>query len=96
MAMHLINKGHHLSVYNRTASKADELVAAGAKYMSPREIAQSCDYVFLMVGLPSDVQVMVLDSDFGILQHMKEGAYLIDHTTSTPSLAMEIAQVAKA
>ena len=39
MAGHLMGKGHSLMVFNRTASKADELVAAGAQFMQPRDIA---------------------------------------------------------
>ena len=43
-----------------------------------------------MVGYPSDVEEMVLNPETGILKHMKKGAYLVDHTTSTPSLAEKI------
>lgn len=40
MASHLMTKGHSLMVFNRTASKADELVSAGAQFMQPIEIAK--------------------------------------------------------
>jgi len=40
MAGHLMKNGHKMMVFNRTASKADELVAAGAQFMKPQEIAQ--------------------------------------------------------
>ena len=60
-AGHLMKAGYQLAVYNRTASKADDLVSAGAKWMSPKEIAEWSDIVFLMVGLPSDVRAMILD-----------------------------------
>ena len=96
MAKHLMNKGHSLMVFNRTASKADELVSAGAQFMQPSEIAKSADFVFLMLGYPHDVKNMVLDETDGILQHMRQGTTLIDHTTSSPSLAEEIAVQAEA
>ena len=88
MANHLMAKGHKLLVYNRTASKADDLVAAGAEFMEPEEIARNADYVFLMLGYPDDVRKMVLDESTGILKHMKPGATIVDHTTSSPDLAV--------
>ena len=48
-----------------------------------------------MLGHPHDVQSMVLDDNKGILQHMKPGATLVDHTTSSPALAEEIAAKAQ-
>lgn len=47
-----------------------------------------------MLGYPHDVEKMVLNPDSGICKFMKRGAYLIDHTTSTPSLALKIAEQA--
>lgn len=95
MAGHLMKQGYALSVFNRTASKADELVSAGATFMQPAEIAKSSDFLFLMLGYPHDVEKMVLDNEVGILQHMRPGSYLVDHTTSSPSLAIKIAELAK-
>ena len=93
MAGHLIKKGgFKLNVFNRTASKADSLVAQGAVFMPAKQIAMEADYLFLMLGYPHDVQDMVLHPDTGICKYMKKGSYLIDHTTSTPSLAKEIAE----
>ena len=43
-----------------------------------------------MLGLPQDVHNIILDETDGILQHMKEGSTLIDHTTSSPDLAEKI------
>jgi len=93
MAAHLMAKGHTLYVYTRTASKADELVAAGATFMEPVEIAKQADYIFLMLGFPQDVRDIVLKEGTGILHHMKSGATLVDHTTSSPALAVEIAEL---
>lgn len=95
MAMHLMTKGsHQISVYNRTEAKAEDLVKGGATYKTPKEIAQEADYLFLMLGYPHDVEEMLLNKDTGILQHMKKGACVVDHTTSTPSLAVKIAEEA--
>lgn len=94
MCKHLINKGYELSIYNRTASKASELIDMGAKFLEPIEIAKSCETIFLMLGYPRDVEEMVL-GEKGILQHMKKGSYLIDHTTSSPDLAVQIYNKAK-
>lgn len=92
MASHLILRGYKVtSVYNRTANKADSLVAKGAVFRNPIEIAKECDVIFLMLGFPKDVEEMVLGKEGGILKYMKKGAYLVDHTTSTPSLAERIA-----
>ena len=92
MAGHLITKGHTLQVFNRTASKADALVAAGATFRPAKEIASDVDYLFLMLGYPHDVKQMLLCRNNGILKFMKPGSYLIDHTTSSPGLAMLIAE----
>lgn len=48
-----------------------------------------------MLGYPHDVEQVVLDEKTGILQHMKEGAVLVDHTTSSPGLALRIYEAAK-
>lgn len=94
MAKHLMNNGYtNMYVYNRTASKADELVALGAKFLeSPAKVAQEVDYLFLMLGYPHDVQKMVYEGKDGLINHMKKGSYLIDHTTSSPGLAIQIAK----
>lgn len=55
MCLHLLNAGYQLNVYNRTASKADELVSKGAKFLQPEELAKNSDAVFLMLGYPHDV-----------------------------------------
>ena len=96
MAGHLQKKGHQLSVFNRTASKADDLVKAGAVFKPQAEVAKTADVLFLMLGYPHDVERVVLDSEVGVLQHMKKGSFLIDHTTSSPDLAIRIAEKANA
>lgn len=55
MCMHLLNAGYRINVYNRTASKADELVSKGANFLKPEELAKNSDAVVLMLGYPHDV-----------------------------------------
>ena len=55
MCKHLINANYKLAVYNRTASKAEPLLALGAQWLEPKEIAAQSDILFLMLGFPKDV-----------------------------------------
>ena len=89
MAHHIIKGGYTANIWNRTKSKTDEAVGMGAKYMSPQEVAANSDVVFIMLGYPIDVRNMILD-EHKILHHMKPGSVIVDHTTSSPSLAQEI------
>lgn len=89
MCKHLLNAGYSLSVYNRTKSKTDELLGMGAKFLTPQEIAKECDAVFLMLGYPQDLDDMIFSKE-KILDNLKKGSYLIDHTTSSPNLAVRI------
>mmetsp|Transcript_16632 Transcript_16632/g.19938 ORF Transcript_16632/g.19938 Transcript_16632/m.19938 type:complete len:301 (-) Transcript_16632:1909-2811(-) len=95
MAGHLMKRGRitNMMVYNRTAAKADDLVQAGAEFLTPVEIAQKADFVFTMLGYPHDVENMILEKE-GILKHMKKGSVLVDHTTSSPALARKIGETA--
>lgn len=80
-----------LKVYNRTQSKTDNLVKQGATLAdSPRDCAKDVDVLIMMLGFPIDVENIVFNAEYGILSTLKEGAYLIDHTTSAPSLAIKI------
>ena len=90
MAGHLLEAGWEVHVYNRTKAKTDEIVAKGAIWEdSPAEIANKCDVVFTMVGFPKDVEETYL-GEKGLVANAKEGALLIDMTTSSPSLARKI------
>eukprot|EP00308_Calcidiscus_leptoporus_P001495 CAMPEP_0119380134 /NCGR_PEP_ID=MMETSP1334-20130426/55664_1 /TAXON_ID=127549 /ORGANISM="Calcidiscus leptoporus, Strain RCC1130" /LENGTH=293 /DNA_ID=CAMNT_0007399859 /DNA_START=19 /DNA_END=900 /DNA_ORIENTATION=+ len=96
MAGHLISAGHQLAVFSRTASKCEPLVARGATLArTPREAAEGADVVFTMVGRPDDVEAVTLGDD-GALSGMPPGSILVDHTTSTPRLAVHIAAWAAA
>mgnify|MGYP000040171478 CR=1 FL=1 len=90
MAGHLLEAGWEVHVYNRTKAKTDEIVAKGAIWEdSPAEIAKKCDVVFTMVGFPKDVEETYL-GEKGLVANAKDGALLIDMTTSSPSLARKI------
>lgn len=97
MAMHVINSGFlPMTVYNRTPSKADALVEAGADLVdSPSEVALQSDVVFTMVGYPSDVREVIAGSD-GVLSALKQGGIIVDLTTSDPGLAAELSALAYA
>lgn len=95
MAGHILDAGYPLHVYNRTAAKAQPLVAKGAVLAaSPKQVAQSCDIVFTMLGFPTDVEDTYFNEEYGLLHFHKPGAVLVDCTTSTPTLAVKIAQAA--
>ncbi|MBB5336761.1 3-hydroxyisobutyrate dehydrogenase [Pectinatus brassicae] len=90
MAEHLLAAGYELSVYNRTKAKAMNLVEKGAVYCeSAGQCAKDQDVVITIVGYPQDVEQLYLGED-GIIANAKEGAYLIDMTTSSPVLADKI------
>lgn len=90
MAAHLLHAGYELSVFNRTRSRAETLVEAGARWCdSPSDLAAAVDVVVTMLGTPADVRDIIL-GEGRVLETMREGALLIDMTTSEPSLAVEI------
>lgn len=94
MAGHLLRSGHHLTVFNRTRARAEDLIAAGAVWAdTAAELAGSVDVVFSMLGFPADVRSTLLDPG-GVLDSMRPGSLLVEMTTSEPSLAVEIHAVA--
>jgi len=94
MAGHIMDAGHRLTVYNRTQSKADSLVERGARRAaSAGEAAHGADIVISIVGYPADVEEIYFGAT-GILDAAREGAVLIDMTTSRPDLALKIAEAA--
>jgi 3-hydroxyisobutyrate dehydrogenase len=96
MCGHLLKAGHHVTVYSRTRAKADGLVAAGARWAaSAGEAAAAADIVFTIVGFPQDVRQVYFDPD-GIIANARAGSVLVDMTTTSPSLAVEIDTTARA
>ncbi|KAK8796231.1 hypothetical protein WA171_004192, partial [Blastocystis sp. BT1] len=95
MCQHLIDAGYQCTVFNRTPSKCNGLVAKGAKLVSsPLEVAQNSDVVFSIVGYPADVRQIAL-GEKGLLKGLKKGGIYVDMTTSQPSLAQELYAAAK-
>ena len=91
MALNLAKAGHQVTVWNRTASRADEAVAAGAKLAkSPQEAASGSDVVITMVSDPPALEE-VLWGPNGAMQAMKRGCLYIDSSTISPALARRIA-----
>jgi 3-hydroxyisobutyrate dehydrogenase len=98
MAGHLLKKGgHDVTVYNRTAAKAQQWAKEyGGKHApTPREAAKDCDFVMMCVGNDDDVRSVVY-GDNGVLAGMKKGAILVDHTTASATVAREVHEKAKA
>lgn len=94
MATHILNAGYTLYVHNRTASRAQALVEAGATFCeTPGEVAAKCDVTFAIVGFPPDVESVFL-GERGIVASAKPGSIVVDMTTSRPDLAQRIAKVA--
>lgn len=96
MCQHVMDLGYNATVFTRTKSKADPLLELGATWAnSPAEVAASSDIVFTIVGFPEDVRQVYL-GESGILTTAKSGSIVVDMTTTEPSLAIEIHQVAQA
>lgn len=90
MCGHIRKQGNNIFVYNRTKSKADELIKNGATWCSsPQEVAQNSDVTFTIVGFPNDVKEVILGEN-GVLAGSKPGNIIVDMTTSEPALAQEI------
>jgi 3-hydroxyisobutyrate dehydrogenase len=91
MARHLVAASHSVVVYNRTTTKADEWVKAhgGSFALTPREVAEQSDVVFMCVGNDDDVRSVVYGAD-GVLAGMSKGKTLVDHTTASATLAREL------
>lgn len=98
MAGHLKTKGRHdVTVYNRTATKAEKWVAqfGGKAAPTPAEAAADADFVFTCVGNDDDLRSVTIGEN-GVLSGMKPGAILIDNTTASAEVARELAEAAAA
>src|SRR5215211_7210957 len=97
MAGHLKNKGdHEVTVYNRTAAKAEQWVKefGGRAAATPKEAAAGQDFVMMCVGNDNDVREVTLGAD-GAFSGMKKGAVFVDHTTASAEVARELDADAK-
>lgn len=90
MIRHLLNAGYPVHVYNRTKSRADAVIAEGAKWCdTPAEVTAQADIVITIVGYPTDVEETYF-GETGIFSQADDHHILIDMTTSTPTLAEKI------
>ena len=91
MAKHLLKNGHEVNLYNKTLAKAEKVQeeAGGIVCTTIKDAVKDADYIFTIVGYPSDVEEVYL-SDGGILKNAKKGALAVDMTTSKPSLAKKL------
>ena len=96
MAGHLKAKGYEVTVYNRTAAKAQAWAEkhAGKTAPTPAAAAKDADFVMLMVGNDNDVLDVALGKD-GALGAMRKGTVLIDHTTASADVARKVFAAAK-
>ncbi|PJC87460.1 2-hydroxy-3-oxopropionate reductase [Vibrio sp. HA2012] len=96
MAGHLKKAGHDVTVYNRTATKSQRWVESfhGMAVSTPREAAEQSDIIFVCVGNDDDVRSVIYGED-GVLAGMQPGTILVDHTTTSADLALELTDVCR-
>ncbi|MGF1657882.1 MAG: NAD(P)-dependent oxidoreductase [Rubrimonas sp.] len=97
MAGHLAKAGHEVTVYNRTAAKAEAWASAhgGAHAATPAEAAAGADVVMACVGNDDDLRGVTLGPD-GAFAGMAKGAVFVDHTTASALVARELDAEARA
>lgn len=88
MAANLVAAGHHVTVWNRTASKAEGLGARVAD--SPQDVGPESDIVFVCVSDTPDVEEVVF-GDYGVIHGMTDGDLLVDHSTISPVATRDFA-----
>lgn len=94
MCAHLLAAGHSTLVMTRTKSKAEPLLRLGATWADhPTVVAEQCRVIFTMVGFPEDVRAVYFGKQ-GLFSTLQPGSLLVDMTTTSPSLAQEIARTA--
>jgi 2-hydroxy-3-oxopropionate reductase len=96
MAKHLIAKGHHVTVYNRSKGAVDELVAVGATAAkSPSDVAQQSTIVITMVPDTPDVEAVIAGPD-GVLTALRPGTVVIDMSSISPVATKRLAALVAA
>jgi 3-hydroxyisobutyrate dehydrogenase len=97
MAGHLKNKGgHDVTVYNRTAAKAEQWVRqfGGRSAPTPKAAAEGQDFVMCCVGNDNDLREVTLGTN-GAFAGMGKGTIFVDHTTASAEIARELYAAAK-
>jgi 3-hydroxyisobutyrate dehydrogenase len=96
MARNLLKAGFDLHVWNRTASKMDELAAEGAKATdSPADLASKCDIILTCVSDTPDVEAVLLGEN-GVIHGARAGSLVVDTSTISPQATLEFARLLKA
>ena len=96
MAANLLKTGYELTVWNRTGSRADSLVAQGAKLAAtPREVAAASEVIFTIVSDPPALE-SVLWGETGVFAGIRTGSVLVESSTVTPDLEKRAAAAAAA
>ncbi|HEY2546093.1 MAG TPA: NAD(P)-dependent oxidoreductase [Candidatus Acidoferrum sp.] len=97
MGLNLLKAGYSLTVWNRTSSRAESLVAAGAKLAgSPREVAAASDVLITIVSDPPALEGVLWGAsaagkDSGAMGALRPGSIYIDSSTVSPAMARKIA-----
>jgi 3-hydroxyisobutyrate dehydrogenase len=93
MAHNLLKAGRDLRVWNRTASRMDALVAAGARPARDlADLAAQCDIILICVSDTPDVEAVIAGDDPpGVLKGVRAGALVIDMSTISPHATRALA-----
>ena len=96
MAGYISKAGHNVTVYNRTASKADMWISKykGKSADTPAQAADGADFIFTCVGNDNDLREVTFGNN-GIFKTIKKGAIYIDNTTASATIAREIYNYSK-
>lgn len=90
MIRNLMKNGFEVSIFARNKSKVEDIISEGAVFFpSIKECVENAEAVITIVGYPTDVEEVYMDEG-NIFDSAKKGAYLIDMTTSSPSLAQKL------
>ena len=91
MAGHLANQNNNISVFNRTLEKSKTWNTKynGVICNSPAELAKLSDVVMICIGNDSDVRDVISGRD-GVINYLKKGSIIVDHTTTSSELSMEM------
>ncbi len=96
MAGHLLKAGHTVTAFNRSAEKAArwQQEHGGAVAATPAQAASRADFIFICVGNDDDLRAVV-KGEGGIFDAARPGAILVDHTTTSATVARELAAEAQ-
>ena len=95
MAARLLAKGHVVTGYNRTRSKAQWLIERGMKWGdSPRRVSEAADVIFVMVSDSAALEAVV-DGPDGVLAGLRAGQVVIDMSTVSPTVSRAVAAKAR-